>query len=140
VTYIHAVILNFMRRGHELTQEGGGPNTAHWRGMFAEFLNRVSFGRTLPPLLSRPFMWELVLAMAVDADDFQRSMIAENMKDNVSRSINAAPINYIDSCEILSHSHLDQLPSAHTLRALLNLYTTPSFIRLLVDFFLDRLR
>ena len=79
-----------MRRGHELTQESGGPNAAHvppaahWRGMFAEFLKRVSFGRTLPPVLSRPFMWELVLAMAVDADDFQRSMITESMRDDVS--------------------------------------------------------
>lgn len=84
------VILNFLRRGHELTQEGGGPNAAHvppaahWRGMFAEFLNRVSFGRTLPPLRSRPFMWDLVQAMALDSDDYQRAIIAENMKEDVS--------------------------------------------------------
>jgi len=107
-----AVVLNFLRRGHELTMAGGGPNnnathafpTAHWRVMFAEFLHRVSFGRTLPPLLSRPFMWELALAMAIDADDVQRSMMAENLRD-----------------EILSLPHSDQIPSVLPLRAALGL-------------------
>jgi hypothetical protein len=90
LTQYYLVILNFLKRGHDITQAGGGPNAthappaAHWRAMFAEFLNRVSFGRTLPPLLSRPFMWELVLAMAIDADDLQRSIIAENIRADVS--------------------------------------------------------
>ncbi len=125
------VILNFLRRGHQLTIEGGGPNVpntenmppmiAHWRAMFAQLLERVSYGRTLPPLRSRPFMWELALALSVDANDRQKQLLADSLREEVSPYICLCYRRSVDSTKILSLPNIDQIPSAMALRTALSL-------------------
>jgi hypothetical protein len=95
-----AMLLAFLRRGHELTQQGGGPDaphafpTAHWRVMYGEFFNKLEGGRILANSLKTPgqnaqlvnTLWDVTLAVVADADQRQRIEISDRLREVVLTS------------------------------------------------------